>query len=398
MSEWDVDQELSTLVRFVDGFPVKSSTYVEGGHYRVLTIGNVQEGYINWDKYRSIKSLPVKLKSDQVLKHGDILISMTGNVGRVARHDGVPAVLNQRVGKLIPRRVDNNFLYAVLNSPKFRFAMQELAVGGAQGNLSKKSILKFNLPVPRSMQQQSAIGDAIADMSDLVSALERIIVKKQAIKQGMMQQLLTGRTRLPGFSGKWTPPVSVAAVSTRFSGYWGSHPGGSDIDGLVIRAGDVGSDGDLTGSALRGLSNSEAARARCQKGDVILTSSGTVGNVALILRDGLFASNFVRALRPNSAILGRYLFYSLQSERAKAVIASNLGVSAMPNLGSAFYHEPWLELPTLDEQTEIVVILQNLDDEIKALRSRLTKARSIKIGMMQQLLTGRTRLLVEVES
>ncbi|SER53117.1 type I restriction enzyme, S subunit [Propionibacterium cyclohexanicum] len=336
--------------------------------------------------------------SRSVVREGDLIFSCWGTINQVGLLDGTSAyreyVISNKQMKLTPDPsiVLPEYLYYLFSGSE----MQQSILGGAVGtgvpgfNLARLKSLKFPLP---PIEAQRRIADSLSCADRLITNMKCRIAKARGIRRGLIQELLTGRTRLPGFAGPWRRKESLLAVATKFSGYWGSAPGGAAVEGRVIRAGDVTADHVIKGYALRGLTTSEAARAALLPGDVVITASGTIGNVALISDPGFYSSNFIRALRPRPQLItGVYLYFALQTRSARAAMDAHLGLSAMPNLGRGFYTDPWLDLPPLDEQRAIGAVLQSIDDEIAALARRLESARAIKQGMMQELLTGGTRL------
>ena len=191
--------ETTTLGEVADlknGYAFKSETYVLGGMYQIITITNVQDGHLNLNAVNTISKLPSDLQDHQQLRPGDILISMTGNVGRVCIVKEPHCLLNQRVGKLVARRIDRLFLYHVVHDRRFLLSMIEMAVGGAQGNLGKSDITEYSCFLPKDLVGQRAIAAILSDMDAEVAVLERRRDKTRVVKQGMMQQLLTGRVRL----------------------------------------------------------------------------------------------------------------------------------------------------------------------------------------------------------
>jgi type I restriction enzyme, S subunit len=191
---WEV-KRLGEVAELKNGYAFKSSAYTDLGRYKVVTIANVQDGFMTVAECNKITSLPKDIQSHQFLSRNDILISMTGNVGRVCRVSDDDCLLNQRVGKLEPTSVDNGYLFAVLCQPKFLVAMGLKAKGGAQGNLSKPDIIEYEVQLP-PLPEQTAIATVLADMDAEIAALEQRRRKTQDLKQAMMQELLTGRIRL----------------------------------------------------------------------------------------------------------------------------------------------------------------------------------------------------------
>jgi type I restriction enzyme S subunit len=304
-------------------------------------------------------------------------------------HDGFVAI--ERL-----RGVNQTYLLYVLKS--LEGELRSAGQTGSQSNVNTEIVngLLINLPPE---PDQKRIAEVLWDADDQIATLERLITKKQAIKQGMMQQLLTGKTRLSGFTAPWRAGVSLGNLCEKRSGYWGSDTitPSADIVAGVIRAGDISGDGHLVGTAVRYLSSSEWNKASCHVDDVVITASGNRLGKTFYVRtpSKLAASNFVRILRPRASVSGEYLAYVMQSSKARQELEAHTATSAYPNLLPSFFAEPWLIVPSYDEQIAIVTVLRSSDAQIDALRIRLTKAKDIKQGMMQELLTGRTRLALE---
>ena len=193
--EWEV-KRLGEIAQLKNGFSFQSSTYTPLGQFKVVTIANVQDGHMDASQCNMIAKLPRELQSHHRLQRGDILISMTGNVGRVCRVTEDDCLLNQRVGKLVPSGVEGDFLFAILRQRFFLAAMEGKAKGGAQGNLSKTDITAYPFLVPTSIPEQAAIAAVLSDMDAELAALEARSDKTRDLKQAMMQELLTGKTRL----------------------------------------------------------------------------------------------------------------------------------------------------------------------------------------------------------
>lgn len=195
LGEWEVKQ-LGDVALLKNGYIFKSETYSESGKYRVITIANVQDGFMRMDNCNSIDDLPSDLQSHQLLDVGDLLLSMTGNVGRVCQVTEDGCLLNQRVGKIVARYIEFDFLYAVLSDRAFQKAMTDVAKGGAQPNLSAQDILSYPIKLPKTQEEQRSIAIILSDMEGDLKTLETRRWKTQALKEGMMQELLTGKTRI----------------------------------------------------------------------------------------------------------------------------------------------------------------------------------------------------------
>ena len=192
-----VEKKLGEILSLKNGFAFKSETYCAIGKYKIITIANVQNGRLDLTDYNSVTEIPASIQQHQKLSIGDILISMTGNVGRVCRVDSSNCLLNQRVGLLeIRPNVNSDFVFTALNTNAFENAMRDKGQGAAQANISKSDIEDYVLLMPSSEEEQSAIASVLTSMDNELSALEAKRKKYEQIKRGMMQQLLTGRIRL----------------------------------------------------------------------------------------------------------------------------------------------------------------------------------------------------------
>jgi type I restriction enzyme S subunit len=244
--------------------------------------------------------------------------------------------------------------------------------------------------------EQRAIATALSDVDGLLGGLDRLIAKKRDLKQAAMQQLLTGQTRLPGFVERWAA-VCLNEVATRTAGFWGLEhcDEGHQKYVEVIRSGDISPDGKLTATAPRYFSEAEFAKARCCLGDVVLTGSGSVGKIWWCDgRSDVAASNFIRVLRPISQrVNGLFLSQLLRSDGTQRLMVEHIATGVMANLGSSFFSTEWLKLPPLPDPTAIASVLSEMDGELAVLEQRREKTRALKQAMMQELLTGRTRLV-----
>jgi type I restriction enzyme S subunit len=268
--------------------------------------------------------------------------------------------------------------------------------------INNKHIKPLCLPLP-SEDEQRAITSALADVDDLIAALERLVRKKEVIRQGMMQQLLTARTRLPGFAGRWVSlrvaSRSVIKARIGWQGLTTSEYRSTGVYRLVGGAEFV--DGDVDWRATPYVTKwryDQDLEIQLQRGDVLLTKDGTIGKTAYAdelpgpatLNSGVFV---IRPIR--KAYHSRFLYYMLRSR----VFDEFLSRLAAGSTISHLYQRDLVGLvlqvpPTSEEQRLIAGSLVDADRDVDTLRVRLNKAKAIKQGMMQELLTGRTRLPV----
>jgi type I restriction enzyme S subunit len=337
------------------------------------------------------------------VRRGDLIFTCWGTINQVGLIDESAGydkyVISNKQMKLTPdlSTADSEFLYYLFSSPRMQREIVEGSIGSSIPgfNLTRLRSLEINLP---PLLEQKRIARAIADAEGVEAGLGDAISKKQAIKQGMMQELLTGNIRLPGFTDRWESGCTLGSICERRTGYWGTDEPTTvaNIPVQVIRAGDISSDGKLIGSATRYFTSEERKKAACAADDVVITASGNgLGKTFYVQSTKILAaSNFVRILRPKKGVSGAFVAYVMQSRVAKAALETHTATSAYPNLLPTFFSDPWVSLPPFKEQRAIAEVIRAADDELDALHAHLRKMRAIKQGMMQELLTGYTRLRV----
>lgn len=194
--KWDT-VELGDVSDFINGYTFKSSSYCDDGKYKIITIANVQDGFMFIDGSKTIKELPTNITEDQKLSKGDILVSMTGNVGRVCLVDNDNCLLNQRVGKIKPRNINKDLLYLLLLDRRFLNKMIDSAQGGAQANLSTGDIKEYIVDIPKSKEEQSAIAQILTTADKEINKLENKLKILKEQKRYLLNNLITGTIRTP---------------------------------------------------------------------------------------------------------------------------------------------------------------------------------------------------------
>ena len=336
-----------------------------------------------------------------VVTSGDLVFTCWGTINQVGLIGPRTAysryVISNKQMKFTAdeKKADSLFLFYLFSGPELQRAIFDQGIGSSVPGFNLGQLRTLRLKVP-ALPEQRAIAEALGDVDALLGALTQLIAKKRDLKQAAMQQLLTGQTRLPGFSGEWEV-ASLDQIVTTATGFWGaqdrddSHPRFARI----IRAGDISPDGKLTGTADRFLSEAEFSRAQCRLDDLVITTSGNgLGKVWWCDgREDVAASNFVRVLHSlREKAQGRHLSYVLRSGEGLRQLQEHTATSAYPNLRPTYFAARWVPLPPVPEQTALAAVLSDMDAEIAALEQRLAKTRALKQGMMQELLTGKTRL------
>lgn len=208
--EWE-EKKLGNFCELRNGYAFKSDSYVTNGKYNIVTIANVQNGQLNINSVNTINDLPENIVEHQKLKIGDIILSMTGNVGRVCIVDKANCLLNQRVGLIeqVSNEIDRRFLYCLINSPQFESEMIKSGQGAAQANISKTDIESFSFFLSPNPEEQRKIAECLTEIDETISAQAEKVELLKIHKKGLMQQLFpqdgetTPKLRFPEFEGEW---------------------------------------------------------------------------------------------------------------------------------------------------------------------------------------------------
>lgn len=306
-----------------------------------------------------------------------------------------------------PKRLDPRFLALYVQTREYWNWVARTSVRSGQPGINGREYATLLVPVP-DIRVQNVIADALSDVDELISTLERLTAKKLAIQLGMMQQLLTGRTRLPGFDGEWHG-VRLRDAGSAYGGLVGkSKDDFGNGSGTYVTFTEVMEGARLLGRRLQHVRVRAGERQnQVQRGDVLFNgSSETPEEVALAAAVDFDPSPstylnsfcFGYRLKDESLIDPTYLAHYFRSGEGRALVSALAQGATRYNIAKTKLLELRPRLPLIDEQRAIVTVLRDTDDEIDALNDRLIKAREMKTGMMQQLLTGRTHLPVETAS
>lgn len=409
MTEW-VYRSVSDLIDgLAAGVSVRSTVHSPGGA-SVLKTSAIDAGRFNPREAKPILPIDLPRAKCPVRAHSMIVSRMNtptlvGNVGYVDQ-DYDDLYLPDRLWLARSKRgsgTDMRWLTYYFSSQPGARRLRGLATGtsGSMKNIPKGRVLSLDIATP-STSEQHAIADALADADALIATLERLIAKKQAIKQGMTQELITGRTRLPGFTAEWS------AVKLRDAGgTYGGLVGKSKEDFGTGSATFVTFMEVMEGARLHGR---RLARVRVRpterqnrvlRGDVLFNgSSETPEEVALatvVDFDPMSATYlnsfcFGYRLKTHDQIDPTYLAHFFRSNQGREIVSVLAQGATRYNIAKTKLMNVSPMLPPVDEQRAIVSILSDVEAEIEALNVRLDKVRAIKTGMMQRLLTGLVRL------
>lgn len=270
--------------------------------------------------------------------------------------------------------------------------------GTAQPKLNKQTCFRIPVVVPPTKAEQAAIAEALSDADALIASLEQLLAKKRHLKQGAMQQLLTGKQRLPGFSGEWEVKRLGDCLTSR-PDYGINAPAVPYSDKLptYIRITDISDDGRFEPDSLVSVAHPGAEHYYLSEGDLVFARTGaSVGKSYLYnpLDGRLVFAGFLIRVRPDlSKLVPSFLANFVQTSRYWNWIKLMSMRSGQPGVNGNEYAQLTIPCPTVEEQSAIATILSDMDAELAALEEKLAKARALKQGMMQELLTGRIRLV-----
>ena len=395
--DWELKM-LPEVCWFQEGPGLRQWQFKTSG-MKVINVTNLENGVLNLDNTDRHIALS---EFNRVYQHfsidsGDMVIASSGNsYGKTAvvRDQDLPLMMNTSVIRIKPvGKIIYGYLWTFLNSSLFKDQIDLMITGGAQPNFGPYHLKQVLLPFPLP-QEQRAIAAALSDADGLIGALDALIEKKRAIKQATMQQLLTGKKRLPGFEGEWETKRLGEVTSIRNQKVL---PSNVDPDTLCVELEHIGQgDGRLLEVSI--AQNSTSSKYRFFTGDVLFGRLRSyLRKYWLADRDGICTTEMWPLMADESRLVSGFLYSTVQSDRFVEAASISYGTH-MPRADWNVMKNFEIHLPPLPEQTAIAAVLSDMDAEIAALERRREKAKQIKQGMMQQLLTGRIRLVESPEA
>ena len=327
-----------------------------------------------------------------IARSGDVLFAHNATVGPTALLstdlDYVILSTTATYYRCNPNKLNNSFLLYSLQSPLFVWQYQAIMSQSTRNQVPITAQRKLSIILPPTLAEQEAIAEALSDADALIEGLESLIAKKRAIKQGAMQELITDKRRLPGFEGEWVEKtigdicrIEMGRTPPRLiKSYWGSGYKWLSIADLNSKV--------ITESKEEITKLAASTMTIVPKGTLIMSFKLSLGRLGFAGCD-LFTNEAICSFNNMSESAG-FLYYVLG--RTDFSLYGKQAVKGY-TLNKESLNSIQIRLPSLDEQSAISAVLSDMDDEIAALEGKLTKARQVKQGMMQELLTGRIRLV-----
>ncbi|MDY0282875.1 MAG: restriction endonuclease subunit S [Salinivirgaceae bacterium] len=398
--EWEV-RKIGEMFRLINGCAFKPGDWKQHG-IPIIRIQNLNDPSAEFNFSQA--TVPERNR----VEAGDLLFAWSGTLGSSfgARvWDGPSGVLNQHIFKVLMDEQQIALPYSLLVFARVEEDIAKQAHGFKASfvHVKKSDLVKVDLPLP-PLPEQRAIAEALSDVDGLLGGLDRLIAKKRDLKQAAMQQLLTGQTRLPGFRSEWeVKQISDVCWFQEGPGVRNTQftsTGVKLLNGTNIFRGRINLD-----TTDRFISETEAhgayAHFLAESGDIVIACSGISvekfhEKVAVVTLSHLpFCMNTsTMRFKPHQEHLVRdYLCHFLMGDSFKRQIAPQATGSAQLNFGPSHVEKVELPVPPLPEQTAIASVLTEMDGELAVLEQRREKTRALKLAMMQELLTGRTRLI-----
>ncbi|WP_166360851.1 restriction endonuclease subunit S [Pseudomonas akapageensis] len=404
--EWSVKKLGEITILMTNGFVgTATSAYVKSDDGILYVQGfNVEPNSFNFRGIKRVSATFHTQNQKSCLRTGDLLTIQTGDIGTTTLVP--PSLAGANCHALVISRLDlrhssPEFYCQYFNSDEGRAAFKVIETGTTMKHLNVGDMVRLLVPSP-PLDEQQAIATALFDMDYLISGLDQLIAKKRDIKQAAMQQLLTGQQRLPGFNGEWCI-ATLGEICTFENGDRGRDypsPNSFVTSGVpFINAGHI-ANGKIDLSEMNYITPESFKRlgsGKIRRGDILFCLRGSIGKFGIVgdfLADGAIASSLV-IIRPKASSINlEYLGCYFSSELCSRMIDTWSGGAAQPNLGARDLAKFSIPLPAQQsEQTAIATILSDMESELTTLETRRDKARQLKQGMMQELLTGRIRLL-----
>lgn len=376
--DWDV-LPLGKLVRSVEyGSAAKSDVK---GAVPVLRMGNLQGGKIDWSDLVYTDDIDEIKK--YTLQPGDVLFNRTNTIDLVGKasiyEGGCRAIFAGYLIRInvVPDLLDSRFLNYILNTEFSRkYSAKVLSVAVGQANINGQKLKTYPIPLPPTKTEQEDIAQALSDADELLVVLDQMIAKKRDLKQAAMQQLLAGGIQLTGFNRKWLEvPLGEVAKPQR----------GQLITTKTIVAGDIPV---IAGGKQPAYFHASANR--YGKTITVSASGASAGYVAFHAAP-IFASD-CSTISESEKYCIELIYYALQL-RQEEIYAAQTG-GAQPHIQPKDLAPILIKIPEdVTEQIAIASVLSDMDAEISEFEARRDKTRNIKQAMMQELLTGKTRLV-----
>ena len=391
--DWDIQRLDAICSVYSGGTPSTARHDFYGGHIPWITSGDLNARRIT-EVSNYLTQAGFDSSAAKMVESGDIVVALYGATAGVVAITEIEAAINQAVLAVRTNRCNSEYLFHHLESRRNQIVATYTQ--GGQPNLSGEIIRSLVIVIPPPVEQR-AIAEVLSDVDGLLNALNALITKKRAIKRATMQQLLTGKTRLPGFSGEWKRGILADfGVFQSGNGFPLAFQGHQSGDYPFFKVSDLSSEENQLFMNRANHYISENIRRklgaiRFEPRSIVFAKIGAaifLERKRLLSQESCLDNNMMAFTLTHEFACPRFFYYIfLRIELGKLV-----STTALPALSSRHIEAISILIPPLAEQHAIAAVLSDMDAEIMALEQRRDKTRAIKQGMMQQLLTGRVWL------
>jgi type I restriction enzyme S subunit len=413
---WKVDDFSGVGIAVIDGdrgsqYP-KANDFSGDGHCVFLSAKNVTKSGLKFEDVQFISEEKHRQLRKGKVCRGNIILTTRGTVGQFGYFDeAVPyEVMRINSGMVVldtsQSELSSEFLYAVCRSRLIEKQIESASFGSAQPALTVKVIKKIRVPVP-PLSEQTKIAQVLSTWDQAITATKRLLENSQQRKKGLMQKLLTGKKRLPGFEGVWEA-VEFGNLGSTYSGLSGKTKEDFGEGEPFVTYMGVFSDGAIKPDRFDFVRLSESeSQNKVQYGDILFTTSSEtpeeVGMASVLLENlpyNLYLNSFCFGFRLHSFenLVPEYAKYLFRGEDMRRRISTLAQGATRYNLSKRQLIKLDVLLPGKSEQAAISDILVASDMEISAVKHRLLLLQEEKKALMQQLLTGKRRVQVDTEA
>jgi len=397
--DWGVKQLKEVVSKVIDNRD-KTPPYSDNANIELIETASIS--FVNqYPDYSSVTKFVSKYTFDHWFREHplkvDVLISTVGEYsGASAIMKHTRGTIAQNLVALRIKEIDPMYVFYWTRSTNFRKQLSQVMMNQAQPSLRVPWLLNFYLNIPKP-KEQTAIATVLSDTDALIEHLEKLIAKKKAIKQGTMQQLLTGKKRLPGFSGEWE--VKKLGEIGKFKGGSGfpiKYQGKVGSKYPFYKVSDMNNDGNQ--KFMRNSNNwiDESTKKIIganifPEHTIVFAKIGAaiyLERKKILFMESCIDNNMMAFIFDEFQSDYRFLHYLFLSIQLGKLVSA----TALPSLNGKQIAELSFAFPRKEEQTAIAAILSDMDAEIESLEQKKDKYTMLKQGMMQQLLTGRIRI------
>ena len=402
---WNVEKLEPKVGNVKSGKRLPKGFYVTDMHtnHPYIRVIDMREGYVDTSELKYVPDEAFSAIQNYRIYKDDIYISVAGTLGIVGQIpvylDG--ANLTENANRVTNIKCNVKYLMYWLMSSTIQNIISQTQTLGAQPKLALTRIRNFPVILP-SIQEQEKIVEVLSDVDTLITDLQKLIRKKKDIRQGTMQMLVTGKKRLNGFDGEWVKINLSKNSKLKARIGWQGLTTAEYLDegySYLITGTDF-KDGQIDWNGCHYVDYNryeQDPNIQVSNGDLLLTKDGTIGKVAYVadLTRPATLNSGVFLVKPiTDAYTAHFMFYVLESSVFKAFLQQLSAGSTINHL----YQKDLVKFdlyvpPTKEEQEAIAGILFDMDSDIHRLEKKLSKYQKIKQGMMEELLTGKVRLI-----